>query len=134
MAEGLIPFSRVIERVRKLANDYPDRVVECQYFDNGGAPECIFGTVLHELGCYLNVTTEDDVEVAWEVRGPTGVPVVNDGESISDAHWIAAGVAEPTKDQAGWAVNVQDTQDNNLAWGFAVGSVDEDFKRRGIAV
>lgn len=128
MAEGLIPFSRVIERVRKLANDYPERVAECEYFNNNGEPLCIWGHVFADLGCSLKIVGG----YLKEVQSRLGEKVV--AMDISIADWVAAGVEQPTRHEEEWARRTQENQDKPMAWGFAVGSVDEDFKRRGITV
>ncbi|KPG13708.1 hypothetical protein [Mycobacteroides immunogenum] len=129
----LIPFSRVIERVRKLANDYPERKAECEYFNMSGTPQCIWGHVFAELGCS---TKYDESREVWWVVNASGDRVTEAGSSLNEDHpdWGALGVEHPNADQQAWSEMVQQEQDTPLAWGFAVGSVDEDFKRCGITV
>lgn len=133
MAEGLIPFSRVIERVRKLANDSPGQVAECEYFNNKGEPQCIWGHIFAELGC--TVEQWKDGLTYWVVA-PNGERVTDAGSSIEDFRpdWKQLGIEEPNSRQLEWSCRVQANQDKPIAWGFAVGSVDKDFKRRGIVV
>ncbi|WP_016887163.1 hypothetical protein [Mycobacteroides abscessus] len=134
MAEGLIPFSRVIERVRKLASDEPDRIGASQYFnDEDACPEDIFGIVLEELGATFE--PDDMGGNIWGKRRENGTyPFIGRSNRWpQDLHWEELGVSEPTEDESAWVKAVAWEQDE-IAWGFAVGSVDEDFKRRGITV
>lgn len=133
MAEGLIPFSRVIERVRKLANDYPERVAECEYFNNMGEPQCIWGHVFADLGCAIE--WQKGSRTCWVVA-PNGEMVTDAGSSIQyfRPNWGQLGIEGPNSVQLEWSCRVQGNQDREIAWGFAVGSVDEYFKRRGITV
>ncbi|WP_131822403.1 hypothetical protein [Mycobacteroides chelonae] len=127
----LIPFARVIERVRKLANDYPERVAECEYFNNAGEPQCIWGHVFADLGCTIKFDEEGDLVVA-----PGGARVIGASDDLDGyvPAWEALGIEPPTPDQRQWSAEVQSEQDSPSPWGFAVGIVDEYFRRRGISV
>lgn len=129
----MVPFSRVIERVRKLANDYPDRVAECEYFNNKGEPQCIWGHVFAHLGCAIE--WQEDGLTCWVVA-PNGERVTDAGSSIEDFRpdWGQLGIEGPNSSQLRWACGVQNNQDSGMAWGFAVGSMDEEFKRLRITV
>lgn len=129
----LIPFSRVIERVRKLANDYPDRVAECEYFNNKGEPQCIWGHVFADLGCAIEF---DESHETWWVTNASGQRVTQRGASLAEdwIDWEVLGIECPNDDERAWSETVQQEQDTPFAWGFAVGVVDESFKRQGISV
>lgn len=134
MSDELIPFSRVIERVRKLANEQPDRVGASQYFnDESASPEDIFGIVLEELGATF--VPDDMGGNIWGKQRENGThPFVGRSNLWpQNLHWEELGVSEPNEDESAWVKAVAWEQDE-ISWGFAVGSVDEDFKRRGISV
>ena len=109
----MIPFSEVISRIRKLADEHPDRVVGCDYFNEDGTPCCIVGNVISELGAVPGPSR-------GEVVSPTGERVVGEGKSASSINWNVVGVENPTSKQIDWVISVQETQDERNTWSVAV--------------
>lgn len=111
----MIPFSEVISRIRKLADEHPDRVVGCDYFNEDGTPCCIVGNVISELG---------GVRYGSSAVNAAGEKIVYEGTRSDLVHWKLLGVESPSNTERDWVYSVQKEQDNESTWRQAVDAVD----------
>lgn len=123
------PFSTVVSKIRELAKQSPDRTESCSYFDSKGAPKCIVGNALADLGvkpmneplgygvvngyCCGDMLTEDGAFFAEPCEFAETLP------------WELAGVESPTPEQITWVHRVQVEQDNGVSWGMAVATAEK---------
>lgn len=108
------PFQWVIDRIKELAAEYPDRIAQCRYFNSDGSPECIVGHVLHELGAE-ECNTVDGIYLA--LNGAMLAPI----DTLADIlPWEKLGVEKPTREQVKWVVRRQASQDRGDRWHEAV--------------
>ena len=114
------PFSWVQDRIREVAEDEPDRVAQCQYFDNG-VPECIVGRVLAELG----VRTVEVGPGTYHLMAAEGGFVAEDPTFAQHLDWRSMGVRMPGRRQRNWIEQVQALQDSGARWGDAVKEADK---------
>lgn len=106
----LIPFTELIERVRFLAQKYPERKTKRMYWDyEMGCPECLVGTALF----HFNV----GVPLEWNTRSAFVLP------------WVKLGFQVPTEGQMRWLDLVQTAQDEWDTWGQAVEKADNVLLR-----
>lgn len=124
----LVPFKiGVIDRVRALAADYPDRVATCTYLTTGGAPICIFGHVLAERGARVAGEGEAQKYVLREgdLVSKDGTRICAPNNRVSAVDWFYLGIIdEPSTTQLAWAAWVQSEQDNGVPWASAVATAD----------
>jgi hypothetical protein len=113
MAE-LKPFSWVQERIIELAELYPERKANSQYFDEGKRPDCIVGHVLHDLGAQPSSGDGGRIFNADKSRWMVASSVVD------RIDWTKFGVEKPSPAQAMWIHKVQQKQDYEYCWADAV--------------
>ena len=116
-ATRLRPFTDVVDAIKRLAVERPDRVADSQYFHGDGIPCCIVGTALVEAGVETPVPDEDGIWPLWLDSAADELP------------WSRLGIAEPTEQQAKWICAVQRNQD-----GEDKNDRREELRRWGLAV
>ena len=112
------PFQQVIDRIIKLADENPDRIADCKYFDQG-EPCCIVGHVLAELGAVQDF--DESVRV--------GDYTFPNSEAADSICWDVFDVEEPDPIEETFLVTVQELQDEGCRWGSAV---DDALESSGI--
>lgn len=112
------PFQQVIDRIIKLADENPDRIADCKYFDQG-EPCCIVGHVLAELGAVQDF--DESVRV--------GDYTFPNSEAADSICWDVFGVEEPEPNEETFLVTVQELQDEGCRW---AGAVDAALESSGI--
>lgn len=103
MKYELIAEGDLIEMVRTLAAESPDRVATCEYAV-GGKPECIIGHALAAEGWSVEALGEE-IRSAWALCRSGTIP----GVGKADAQWLQ---------------RVQTFQDSGLTWAEAVERAD----------
>jgi len=110
----LKPFSWVQERIIELAELYPERKANCQYFADDGYPDCIVGHVLRELGAHPSSREGTRIFNADRSRW------VESGTFADHIDWTKFGVQNPCPAEAHWIGHVQHLQDTGSCWADAV--------------
>ena len=103
------PFQQVIDRIIKLADENPNMVADCKYFDQG-KPCCIIGHVLADLGAVQDF--DESVRV-----GDYTFPNSEGADSIC---WDVFDIEEPEPNEETFLVTVQEVQDEGRCWESAV--------------
>lgn len=110
----LKPFSWVRERIIELAELYPERKANSQYFDEKRQPDCIVGHVLHALGAHPSAGEGTRIFNADKSRWIVSSSVVD------RIDWTKFGVQNPWAAEAHWIGHVQHLQDTGSCWADAV--------------
>lgn len=110
----LKPFRWVQERIIELAELYPERKANSQYFDEGKRPDCIVGHVLHDLGAQPSSGDGGRIFNADKSRWMVASSVVD------RIDWTKFGVKKPSPSEAMWIHRVQNRQDYEYSWDEAV--------------
>ena len=108
------PFSWVQERIIELAELYPERKANSQYFDEGKRPDCIVGHVLNALGAHPSSGEGTRIFNADKSRWIVSSSVVD------RIDWTKFGVKKPSPSEAMWIHRVQNRQDYEYSWDEAV--------------
>lgn len=108
--------SLVLEEVKKLASEHPERVATCRYastMNMGDYPVCIVGHALHKLGVAIADLQEfdswDECSI-WDVYEPT-VNLDLTVQELSDLKLVR---------------RIQNIQDNGATWDYALRRAQAD--------
>ncbi|ATN92637.1 hypothetical protein SEA_YASSJOHNNY_70 [Mycobacterium phage YassJohnny] len=111
----LKPFRWVIQRIKELAAENPDKIACCRYFGDEGAPCCIVGHVLAEAG----IRPMDEDEDGYYIGNDTTSVLA--GTLAGQLPWEELGIEAPkTTAELRWVAEVQTRQDRGHTWGWAV--------------
>lgn len=118
----------VIDKIVALANKYPQRHADCQYFEYGTkTPMCIIGHVLHEYGVKPEYGAFNG---PVKLVSPDGNQVVLEGNAAKCINWNALGINKPTNAQDSFVEYVQRLQDSRNDWGSAVAKAKEEVSKQ----
>lgn len=103
--------AKLIEEIRNLAKENPERTAGCTYLDSDGAPVCIVGHAMFNLGLIDESAKQSDWNKSdfyiLRFNGISGLDATDDAESR-------------------WIVAVQGMQDCGKEWGEAVEVADRE--------
>lgn len=105
----MIPFSSLIEAVRKAADDYPERISgRAEYRHTNGRPICIVGHAFHSLG--------------------VKIPFEQNGTKVFRLDFDQLGIGKPSRPgQLEWLDSVQEWQDANINWRDSIDKADDEW-------
>ncbi|AKU42512.1 hypothetical protein SEA_NOSLEEP_74 [Mycobacterium phage NoSleep] len=111
------PFRWVIQRIKELAAENPERVAHCQYFtvesDGSTQPCCIVGHALAEAG----IRQEDGDGYHYIGNDTASTPA---GTLAGQLPWAEFGFESPAVNELRWVSLVQHLQDGGYTWSEAV--------------
>lgn len=125
----MIAFGKIIDELRRLGREYPDRVAQCSLFAaDGKTPVCIVGHAFVNVG--VEVEMEEGTHPGEDANliTPTGRVVGHSSETIDVMQFKNLGLRQPTEKQLHWAFEVQNAQDAGFSWGRAVASADYEMR------
>ena len=125
----MILYNWVVNEIRRMATENPDKTAGDSYFNDDGTPMCIFGHMLHKLGAAPVEPDEDEVVAILNRAGDT---VCIEGSAICDAEWEKLGVQYPSSYELSWSYHLQARQDEGGAWGEALRSADDLYPGVGL--
>lgn len=113
----LKPFRWVVQRIKELAAENPDRVADCRYFaverDGSTQPCCIVGHALAEAG----IRQEGDGDGDYIGNGTASALA---GTMAGQLPWVEFGFESPAVNELRWVSLVQHLQDGGYTWSEAV--------------
>lgn len=100
-----VSSTELIEEIRSLAQQFPNRKAECRYVISG-KPCCIVGTALYRKGIPLETLAKVNYYgiIAWD-ESEGAMPFHIELDSPFDLEWLSA---------------VQQNQDNGMTWAEAL--------------
>ena len=125
----MILYNWVVNEIRRMATENPDKTATDSYFNNDGTPMCIFGHMLHKLGAAPSEPDELDIVPILSRNGET---VISEGSTMRFIDWEQLGVHRPDHYEAVWSEHLQARQDEGGSWGEALRSADEVYPGVGL--
>ena len=111
----------VLDKIEAIAEEHPDRLAGCQYFNRDDTPCCIVGHVLADHGAYPKVEKRGFLSEEFNVvKSAEGTRLVDEGQSSSSIDWTALGIRKPGVRQAQLVREIQANQDSGKTWGEAL--------------
>lgn len=115
MVSGLTDnIDRIVQTIRELAREYPERTAACMYLDDYVAPCCIVGVALHKHGA--------SPAFLESVEGFNGAHAVRDFLGLDQA------IGDEPDPRLAWISSVQEEQDATEPWGRAVYIADTEVE------
>ncbi|QGJ95528.1 hypothetical protein SEA_RIMMER_74 [Mycobacterium phage Rimmer] len=109
------PFRWVIQRIKELAAENPERVAHCQYFeDDNSTPCCIVGHALAGAG----IRQEESGDGYHYIGNDTASALA--GTLAGQLPWAEFGFESPAVNELRWVSLVQHRQDGGYTWSEAV--------------
>lgn len=116
-------LSELVETVKKLGAENPDKKAQCSYFHGNGQPCCIVGAALYEHGIKRkDLRIEDDLGYPVDFNEGTGVV------SLLERVGVPLGIEMDVDSSVTELLEaVQEAQDGGLPWGEAIRRLDPEF-------
>lgn len=124
----MIRFGALVDELRRLGEECPDKQTKAQYFE-GGKPCCIVGHAFVNLDTDI-IDQGSGYDESASLLTRHGAVVAHSADIITDADfdWAAAGFRKPTVKQLAWVGAVQAGADHGWPWGYSTEQADKGRK------